>query len=215
MELTMRDRLWLSAAAVLGILSAIFAPAHAQDMQIAGCKTVFTMPVKCPRSNFSGIDLRGQLFAMADLSTSTFDRADLEDLDLWKADLHQSSFRYAKMTGVFLTGADLSNADLRDADLSYAFLFKAKTEGASFEGADLSGARWITGAVCGPGSIGTCKPLPLSEDFAPRPLTWHLLPPACREYWSKNVGVADDSQASKSSLPPGCGDPRGVAPKTR
>ena len=140
-------------AALLCILSAIVASADAQGLEIAGCKIVFEAPVKCPQSDFSGIDLRGQLFAMADLSASIFDRADLDDLDLWKADLHNSSFRYAKMAGVFLTGADLSNADFRNADLSYAFLFRAKTEGAKFDGANLSGARWITGAVCGPGSI--------------------------------------------------------------
>ena len=209
MKLLLRGRLLLFAAAMLFILSATLVAADAQDLDIAGCKVVFKDPVKCPRSNFSGLDLRGQLFAMADLSASTFDRADLEDLDLWKADLRQSSFRHAKMAGVFLIGADLRNADLRNADLSYAFLFRAQTEGANFEGADLSGARWVTGALCAPGSIGECKPLPPSATFAPRPLTWHLLPPSCREYWSKSVIAAD---AGPSNLPLGCGNLHRPAP---
>lgn len=214
MKLTMCNRLRLLGMATC-ILGAMFVAADAQDTEIAGCKIAFRMPVKCPQSNFAGIDLRGQLFAMADLSTSVFDRADLEDLDLWKADLHRSSFRDARMTGVFLTGADLSNADLRNADLSYAFLFRAKTEGANFEGANLSGARWITGAVCAPNSIGACNPLPLSENFAPRPLTWHLLPRSCREYWSRNAGASDSGAPSHSNLPSGCGDPRSPTPDGR
>lgn len=202
----------LLAAATWFIPGPAFVPAHAQDIEIAGCKIAFRTPVKCPRSNFSSTDLRGQLFAMADLSASVFDRADLEDLDLWKADLRGSSFRYAKMAGVFLIGADLRNADLRNADLSYAFLSDAKTQGANFEGANLSGARWVTGALCGPGSIGECKPLPPSETFAPRPLTWHLLPPSCREYWSKSATAAD---AGSSNLPSGCGDLHDPGPNKR
>lgn len=205
-------RLRRLAAATLCILSPALVPAHAQDIEIAGCKIVFGAPVKCPRSNFSGIDLRGQLFAMADLSRSVFDRADLEDLNLWKADLRGSLFRDAKMAGVFLIGADLGNADLRNADLSYAFLSDAKTQGANFAGANLSGARWVTGALCGPGSIGECKPLPPSESFAPRPLTWHLVPPSCREDWSKGATASDTGW---SHLPPGCGDPHNPEPNKR
>jgi hypothetical protein len=215
MKLMLCGRLQLFAAAMFCILGSIMASALAQDIQIAGCRIVFEAPVKCPQSDFSGIDLRGQLFAMADLSASIFDRADLDDLDLWKADLRKSSFRYAKMTGVFLTGADLSDADLRNADLSYAFLFKTKMEGANFEGANLSGARWTTGAICGPGSIGECKPLPLSENFAPRPFTWQLLPLACRESWSNNARVADADTTARANLPVGCGDPRRPPAKTR
>ena len=202
-------RLLLFAAAMLFISGSTLVSAEAQDLEIGGCKLVFTVPVKCPRSNFSGLDLRGQLFAMAGLSASMFDRADLEDIDLWKADLHQSSFRDAKMAGAFLIGADLRDADLRNADLSYAFLFRAKTEGANFEGANLAGARWVTGALCGPGSVGECKPLPASETFAPRPLTWHLLPPSCREYWAKSVRA---SAAGPSNLPMGCGELHYVVP---
>ncbi len=209
MKLLRCSRLSLFAAGAYCIFGVLAASADAQGVEIVGCKVVFTGPLKCPRSNFSGLDLRGQLFGMADLSASMFDRADLEDLDLWKADLHQSSFRYAKMAGVFLIGADLRNADLRNADLSYAFLFRAKTEGANFEGANLSGARWVTGALCGPESVGECKPLPASENFAPRPLTWHLLPLSCREYWSQN---ATGSDAGPSKLPLGCGDPYRPAP---
>jgi hypothetical protein len=207
-----RPRLRLLAAATLYTLSSAFVAADAQDMEIAGCRIVFRAPVKCPRSNFSGIDLRGQLFAMADLSASIFDRADLEDLNLWKTDLRGSSFRYAKMAGAFLIGADLRNADLRNADLSYAFLSAAKTQGANLEGANLSGARWVTGALCGPGSVGECKPLPPSETFAPRPLTWHLLPPSCREYWSKGVSASD---AGSSNSPLGCGELHNPAPNER
>lgn len=215
MKLMLLYHLRLSAVAMFCILGSMVASADAQGIEVAGCKIVFETPAKCPQSDFSGIDLRGQLFAMADLSASIFDRADLEDLDLWKADLRKSSFRDAKMTGVFLAGADLSNADLRNADLSYAFLFKAKTDGANFEGANLSGARWTTGAICGPGSIGECKPLPVSENFAPRPLTWHLLPLACRESWSQHVRVSDADGTSQPSSSAGCGDPHNLASKVR
>ncbi len=205
-------RLRQLAAATVCVLSPAFVAAQAQEIKVAACKIVFGAPVKCPRSDFSGIDLRGQLFSMADLSASVFDRADLEDLDLWKADLHGSSFRDAKMTGVFLIGADLRNADLRNADLSYAVLSDAQIQGANFEGANLSAARWVTGALCGPGSIGECKPLPPSENFAPRPLTWHLVPPSCRDYWSKGATAA---AAGPSNLPPGCGDPHNPGPNKR
>jgi uncharacterized protein YjbI with pentapeptide repeats len=199
--------LW--TVAILCGSGALFAgPAAAQTVEIAKCRIVFGAPIKCSHSDFAGLDLRGQLFAMADLSASIFDGADLQDLDLWKADLHGSFFRHANMVHVFLTGANLRGADLQDADLSHAFLFRAKTEGANFAGANLAGARWTTGELCGPGSIGVCKSLSLSEAFAPRPLTWHLLPPACRDYWAKNG-------AGHSSLPPGCGNPRSETPKKR
>ena len=209
MKLLLCGRLLFFAAAMFCMFNSMAVPADAQGIEIAGCKVVFKDPVKCPRSNFSGIDLRGQLFAMADLSASIFDRADLEDVDLWKADLRQSSFRYAKMAGAFLIGADLRDADLRNADLSNAFLFRSKTEGANFEGANLSGARWVTNMLCAPESVGECKPLPPSETFAPRPLTWHLLPPSCREYWSKSVRASD---AGVSNLPLGCGELHYSAP---
>lgn len=137
--------------------------------------------LKCPGSDFSELDLRGLFLAQADLSGSDFRGANLEDLVFWKTNLRNSNFSGADMVGVFLTGADLSGADLRGADLRQAFIFRAKIDGADFSGANLEGARWVTGAICGPGSIGECKPLPPMADVDPRALSWHLLPPGCRE----------------------------------
>jgi hypothetical protein len=184
--------------------------ATAQSIELGGCHMEISFSLKCPGSDFSKLDLRGLFFAQADLSGSNFREANLEDLDLWKTDLRNSNFSGANMVGVFLTGADLSGSDLRGADLRQAFVYRAKIDGANFAGANLEGARWVTGAICGPGSIGECKPLPPMADFDPRPLTWHLLPPACREKWfaPKPKQVAGAGQATAGPAPiPECESP--------
>jgi hypothetical protein len=180
-------------------------PAISQSIEIGGCHVEISFTLKCPGSDFSKLDLRGQFFAQADLSGSNFREANLEDLDLWKTNLRNSNFSGADMMGVFLTGADLSGSDLRGADLRQAFIYRATIDGADFAGANLEGARWVTGAICGPGSIGECKPLPPMADFDPRPLTWHLLPPACREKWfaprPKQVAGAGEASAGPALIP--------------
>lgn len=174
----------LVAAAVfcagVGVL-ALTSAVPARNVGVDACEIGNAGPLKCPGYDFSGLDLRGRLFVLAELSGAKFKDADLQDVDLWRADLRNSDFSGANMVGVFATGADLSGSDLRGADLRQSFLYRARADGANFAGALLVGARWMTGAVCGPGSIGDCKPLPAMADFEPRPLTWHLLSPACEK----------------------------------
>ncbi|HEY6466698.1 MAG TPA: pentapeptide repeat-containing protein [Candidatus Acidoferrales bacterium] len=175
----------LVAAALLGSVGilALTGAAPARNVGAGACEIEGAGPLKCPGSDFSGLDLRARLFVLAELSGSKFNNADLQDVNLWRADLRNSDFAGANMAGVFATGADLRGSDLRGVDLRQAFLYRAKADGSNFAGALLAGARWITGAVCGPGSVGDCKPLPPMADFVPRPLTWHLLSPVCEKRW--------------------------------
>lgn len=199
------------AAGVAGIVCAcsMAGTASAQIVEIGGCHLEVIFTLKCPGSDFSKLDLRGLFFAQADLSQSNFRDANLEDLDLWKTNLQNSNFSGADMVGVFLTGADLSGANLRGADLRHAFIYRAKIDEADFAGANLEGARWVTGSICGPGSIGECKPLPPRAGFEPRPLTWHLLPPSCREKWfvPQPKHIAGATQPAAASAPTDCESP--------
>jgi len=115
---------------------------------------------KCPRADLRGVDLKGQLMTMMVLTGADLAGANLQAANLWKADLAAANLSGASLAEAFLTGANLRGAKLVGTDLRKAFLFGSFTEGADFTGAQLDGARWITGAVCGPRSVGECRPLP-------------------------------------------------------
>lgn len=145
---------------------------------------------KCPGANLEGADLRGRFLIMADLAGANLKGADLSDLNLWNTRLSKATLSGAKMARAFLTGADLRNANLQFADLRHAFLFRAQADGANFAGALLEGARWLNGAICGPGSIGDCLPLPPTASDVSAPLTWHLTePPTVSKLGSKQDGL--------------------------
>lgn len=146
-----------------------------QSPVLTGCKVI--TEAKCPGVPgvmWEGVDLRGHFLAMADLSGANLKGADLTDLNLWKTRLPKADLSGAKMKRAFLTGDDLRGANLQGADLRQAFLFRAQADGANFQGALLEGARWLTGVICGPGSVGECLPLPPTADYDPPTLTWHL-----------------------------------------
>gem|GEM_PF-3069214 len=150
----MTAALTLTAAALFNVDSAT-----AQTSGAASDCRIFQQS-SCPNAVLHGLDLKGQLMAMMDLTGADLTNANLEAADLWKADLAGANLSGANLTESFLTGANLRGANLSGADLRKAFIFGAFTEGANFADARLDGARWITGAICGPGSIGQCHPLP-------------------------------------------------------
>lgn len=99
-------------------------------------------------ADLSGMDLAGSNLAGADLAFAKLPMADLRGTDLSSAHLK----------GTNLSEADLEDADLRGADLSYATLRRASLTGAKLAGATLINAIWIDSTVCGPGSVGGCRP---------------------------------------------------------
>lgn len=112
--------------------------------------------------NAAGADLSGSVLRSAVLlggrfARATLNEADLSYADLTGADLRSVTARRAKLVGTTLQRAVLSNADLGGADLSFADLRGARLDGADLAGALLEKAIWINGAVCGAGSIGSCK----------------------------------------------------------
>jgi hypothetical protein len=154
----------ITVALVL-LLSTALRPAVGQEIvTIHGCKLMYGS--QCVGADLSGVDLRNGFLARSNLAGANLRNADLTGVNLWKTNLAKADLSQAKMAGAFLTVADLRGANLEGADLRGAFLFRALTDGADFRGADLTGARWITGAICGPGSIGDCHPLPSSADYA-------------------------------------------------
>ena len=148
------------SAALLGVLSLLSGgPTRAQNgAPPSRCR--IDVAAKCPGVALSGAALNGQYMAMMDLSGADLAGADLRSTDLWKTNFAGAALSHADLADSFLTGADLRGADLSGADLRRAFIFGAFTDGARFDGALLEGARWITGAICGPGSVGKCRPLP-------------------------------------------------------
>src|SRR5215211_5755784 len=114
---------------------------------------------KCPGSDLRAANFAGSIMAMMVLTGANLERANLQGANLWKAELARANLSQADLAQAFLTGANLRGADLSRADLRRAFLFGAFAEGADFSGAQLEGARWLTGALCGPGSIGECRPV--------------------------------------------------------
>ncbi len=71
---------------------------------------------------------------------TSFDRADLRNLDFDRASLDAGKFRRADLEAANLAGCSLRRADLTGANLRDAFLEGANLEGASLLKADLEGA---------------------------------------------------------------------------
>ena len=95
----------------------------------------------------SGVDLRSESFAGADLKHANLSNANLEGVDLSGASLEGADLRGANLRGANLQGANLSlailaNADLRKANLHEAQLIAAVLQHANLREADLSNA-WI------------------------------------------------------------------------
>jgi hypothetical protein len=152
-------------AALFLLLSAPLRPVAGQEIvTIHGCELLYGS--QCVGVDLSGVDLRNGFLARSNLAGANLRNADLTGVNLWKTNLAKADLSRAKMSGAFLAVADLRGANLEGADLRGAFLFRALTDGADFRGADLTGARWITGAICGPDSIGDCHSLPSSADYA-------------------------------------------------
>jgi serine/threonine-protein kinase len=63
-------------------------------------------------------------------------------VDLSNQDLRGVIFAWANLKSAILANANLSNADLRGADLSYADFRGARLTGALTRGADLTGAKF-------------------------------------------------------------------------
>jgi uncharacterized protein YjbI with pentapeptide repeats len=155
---------WAIGAGLFLLLSAGVRPAAAEEVAtIHGCKLIYGS--ECAGADLSGVDLRNGFLARSILAGANLRNADLTGVNLWKTNLAKADLSQAKMAGAFLAVADLRGANLEGADLRGAFLFRALTDGANFHGADLAGARWITGAICGPDSIGDCHPLPRNAAY--------------------------------------------------
>jgi uncharacterized protein YjbI with pentapeptide repeats len=128
-----------------------------QTVTIHGCELMYGS--QCAGVDLSGVDLRNGFLARSNLAGANLRNADLTGVNLWKTNLAKADLSQAKMADSFLAVADLRGANLEGADLRGAFLFRALTDGANFHGANLAGARWMTGAICAPDSIGDCHPL--------------------------------------------------------
>ncbi len=166
---------WAVAAALLVLSSIDIHPASAQTVTIHGCELVYAS--QCAGADLSGVDLRNGFLARSNLAGANLRNADLTGVNLWKTNLSKADLSQAKMAGTFLAMTDLRGADLRGADLQHAFLFRALTDNANFEGANLAGARWVTGAICAPDSVGECHPLPATAEYdVPMP-HWQDLKP--------------------------------------
>lgn len=185
---------FISTCLVLGagIGASSFFGASAQP--INGC--VVAIAVECPSADLRKADLRGRLAARANFAGADLRYARLDGIVLWKTNFAGANLEGAKLNDAFLTGADLRGANLTGADLSGAFLFRAFTEGAKFEGARLDGARWITGEVCAPGSVGACHPLPATAAI-PVPV-----PAAASNSQPVEEVAAKGSQAVAAPRPP-------------
>jgi uncharacterized protein YjbI with pentapeptide repeats len=156
---------WAITAALFLLLStSLRSVAGEEIVTIHGCKLIYGS--QCAGVDLSGVDLRNGFLARSNLAGANLRNANLTGVNLWKTNLAKADLSQAKMAGAFLAVADLRGADLEGADLRGAFLFRTLTDGADFRGADLAGARWITGAICGPGSIGDCHPLPPTAAYA-------------------------------------------------
>ena len=166
---------WAAAAALLLLSSIDTRLASAQAVTTHGCELVYA--AQCAGADLSGADLRKGFLARSNLAGANLRNADLTGVNLWKTNLSKADLSQAKMAGTFLAMADLRGADLRGADLQNAFLFRALTDNANFDGANLSGARWVTGAICAPDSIGECHPLSATAEYdVPMP-HWQDLKP--------------------------------------
>jgi uncharacterized protein YjbI with pentapeptide repeats len=166
---------WAVATALLLLPAIDSRPASAQAVTIHGCELVYAS--QCAGADLSGVDLRNGFLARSNLAGANLRNADLTGVNLWKTNLSKADLSQAKMAGTFLAMADLRGADLRGADLQHAFLFRALTDNANFDGANLAGARWVTGAICAPDSIGECHPLPATAGYdVPMP-HWQDLKP--------------------------------------
>ncbi|MDX2503375.1 MAG: pentapeptide repeat-containing protein [Gammaproteobacteria bacterium] len=89
-----------------------------------------------------GMDLRN-----ANLSSTDFMFADLENTDLSGANL----------SGSIMLGANLEGVNFENSNMTSAYLTKAKIAGAIFNGAILDSTYWVNGQQCSSKSIGLCK----------------------------------------------------------
>lgn len=134
-------------------------------------------------STFNRAVLDGAQMTGVDARRAKFVSASLKGADLAAASLRETDFTKADLTGANLAGADLTRARLFRAILREANMTGAQLSGSDLENADLTGAIWIDGASrCGEGSIGLCKPVPLtpqaSDGLEPPPTDLPVAPTA-------------------------------------
>lgn len=100
-------------------------------------------PVKPPRFELAGQDLRAQDYSGADLSGATLVKADLSEARLVSAILAGADLTDAKLPDTDLSDADLRGANLTGADFTRARLLGAKLEDAILEGASFRRAKLL------------------------------------------------------------------------
>ncbi len=126
-----------------------------------------------PGVNWSYCHLEGRSLVGADLSGATLNNAALIGSDMRRVQLVGSDVSYAdlsvvrlersnlvgaNLTGTLLVRTDLTQANLEAADLSFANLEGARLAGARLDRARLHKTIWVDGRLCGPESIGECRP---------------------------------------------------------
>ncbi len=104
--------------------------------------------------------LNNGMIRRAKLSGSKLNDSDLQYVDLSESDLSYAELKRAAMKGATLRNTDLSYADLTGADLSFTDLTGANLGGAKLQQVRLDNAIWINGALCLPGSLGSCRVKP-------------------------------------------------------
>ncbi|MFH1406794.1 MAG: pentapeptide repeat-containing protein [Candidatus Omnitrophota bacterium] len=93
--------------------------------------------------NFHKANLKGAVFAHANLSHADLSDADLTDADLTGAILHGANLFRANLRGARLWHTDLSVSNLTEADLTGADFVEAKLHGVRFWRTDLENARFL------------------------------------------------------------------------
>ncbi len=131
---------------------------------------------ECANAQLAGADLRDKWIFRSNFTRANLRGANLQGLVLELNDFSNADLSEANLADTFLAGANLRGANLQGADLRRAFLFRSFAEGANFAGARLDGARWITGVICGPDSVGECRPLPVNAPLPVWDPQWQATP---------------------------------------
>lgn len=90
--------------------------------------------------DLSGEDLRGYVFAVADLRRANLSGADLRNSILSQAIFLEADLHDADLAGVFADTTFFYKSDLRNVDFTDAMMVGAKFGGADITGADFSNA---------------------------------------------------------------------------
>tara|TARA_Y100001970_G_scaffold293121_1_gene437891 strand:+ start:6170 stop:6661 length:492 start_codon:yes stop_codon:yes gene_type:complete len=88
--------------------------------------------------DFSGSDLRGATFYLADLQDANLSDCDLEGATLYGSKLKETNFKNSNLREVTLDSAVLEGTDLTNSNLENAFAYSTKFKDVIIDGADFT-----------------------------------------------------------------------------